>query len=292
MEYLYFKPSIYDPYFVIPEGNNEDEPGGTRFANNFSFHSGVRVKGALQMPCSQLKAYSEGLYLKDSTNRFLAFPDQQALGTKGDTEIDIDDLVAATSQSRYRLWSIKGGFSHAFAVCSPFNAMLSFGINYTSIILREKILYLNVQGESNFVDASMRGWAIGPELALDASYPIFSCLSFVVKGSYALLVGQSGASIGTREVGAAGNVIDNIYAQNERRSVVCPVSELKAGVKLASFCLWCLRPSIEIGYDVLCYNNMIDFIRWCGDASTEGLSFDHFTPFMVHGLYASANVAF
>lgn len=301
VEYVFLKPSVYDPAFVIPPVPEEEDPNsasarGRLYKNLWPYHSGVRVKGAYNLPCAQADLYGEGLYLRDSETRKVTFTEPNlGLATKGTPDLvnNFDqDVDMATSQLRYRLWSAKGGIRYCFDTCCPLLASARVSVKYVHISMREKIEYQSiVDQEKAVVDYNTHSWGVGPEIGFDVGYQILSCLAIVTRGSYALLAGRLSADSSTSLILTDTSIVDDRYfAQDDKMSIVIPFCELKLGFNY-TFATNCVCANLEVGYNFLHYDNVLARIRWLDDVA-DGLLMDQYSPFMAHGLYVSLNTGF
>lgn len=283
LEYLYLKPSIYDPYFVIGEGE-ANEPSGIRYGNLFPYSSGIRLRGNYNSSLSNSNIFLEGLVIEDKAKRSLNFPNEHlGYATKGSPEFSsrLDDISKAISTISYRILSYKGGIKYKlFIEKLPMIISCRLSMQIANFLMREKIEYeIADKVDSVFADYKMHSWFIGPEIGFDINYQVLSRFYFVFSKSYALLAGIAGSSQITKFEN------NSIYAYNNKMSIISPFSEMKCGFNYISTSRYPIL-NFEIGYNFVYYDNAFDRINWL-DGSAEGLSTDQYSPFMTHGLYVS-----
>ncbi len=293
-EYLYFRPSVDDTYFVISSVGSDGEPNGTRENNDFSFRSGFRVGGAYGFCGCNQEAQIYYTRLNAKTTKTVS---GNAMGaTKGSALLittDGLDPFSGFAQSSLNCFyqRVDGLFAGQVFCCCGSNLYLFGGVEYASVRLNENINYVIDLTPPDTVLQKERTWGIGPQLGIDYDYYLCSfsacrcpgALSLVTRASTSLLVSKSRESLTT--VGSA------VFRANDHHSWrIVPAFHARVGINYTcSFNCW--AAALEIGYEIDSYLRGLTRIFFT-DSSALSYSASNYFNFDVQGLYVSATVGF
>ncbi|MCB1113596.1 MAG: hypothetical protein KDK62_02445 [Chlamydiia bacterium] len=302
-EFLYFKPSFDDTYFVNSTDDEIDLVAhGTRYNNDFSFKPGFRVAVGYDFcNCScpgQLSAsYS---YLSASEHKSVS---GDALCPNLGIPRFMESLneYTGTAESRLKLRYQRADLVFVQPLCNCNCLKLSFkgGLEYANLKLEERAVYNGSVGEivtlMSYKSLSNVD-AIGPELGLVFDYPLIEG-SCECPGTLSLRGETTGSLLAADQKGYVMNTLTldtdpqfGVKYNNQDSWRVIPALHARLGLNYA-FALECFEGSAEIGYEFtsyirgLCRANYSDDVAACK-------SFNQYDNFDLQGLYVSATLNF
>lgn len=292
-EYLCFKPSIDDSYFVIDSPINTGFPNGKRKNNDFGFHSGYRVGGAYtfcdccrellvsyaQLDFTRCKVLrGEHLWATQGTPIFAAFFQ------------NYDGL--ATSDLKFRYHRVDALYSQCLYSCCGFDFGIQFGLEAAYIRLRESFIYQRVTGLGD-VRQHTRTSGVGPQIGVALGYQLFQCGDQCNPSTLKLNVFASGSMLAGDSKSKERNDMTSFQAlhTSDRTSWrVIPALHTRVGLNYSK-CISRFNTAIEVGYEFSSYLRALSRTMYT-DSFAGGPSFNRFDNVDLQGLYVAISVGF
>lgn len=179
VDYLYFKPSVDDTYFVIksPEYNISDEFVGEEKNNRSDFSSGYRLGGAFAFCDCQSKLAVFYTYLSSDHKR-------RIYGNELTPTIGIEnfeyDMAEYSGVAKSKLSSsyqrVDALYAHKSYENNNLDLHIILGLEYADLEVHQHTDYLPDSLESSFYSSEVKQktstYGIGPQIGFDFSYDL------------------------------------------------------------------------------------------------------------------------
>lgn len=295
-EYLYLNPSMDDTFFAL------DAPligGGTKYNNDFNFHSGFRV-GAIWALCNcntELEVYYS--YLKSHDSRTI---DGTLLSpvVGGPLFVTAVGLFAGTATSDLNDLYQRGDFFVSTSVapncCVDFRVLA--GVEFAYHRINENFTYTTVGGVElgNFFHRS-RIKGAGPQLGFEVDFPLWT-MSSCYPGTLSLDFVSTASLLASRsEERSSATTVAGVLlldVADNRAWRVIPAFHNRVGLNYSTW-FDCFGVSLEIGYQIDTYVRAIT--REIMDPvvttpGTIGAATTNYLNYSLQGLYVAGNVTF
>lgn len=305
-EYLIFQTTWDQPHYVLSATDNffdgEHYPLANRHINNPPFKSGFRVEAAYLMPECPTDLDLRFTWLQSSHTTTFAGPVLWVTkgfpgdGAQSGEDTPFDGVVQDSFNIHYY-----GGdftFNRIHPGCCGENLTFLVGLHFAYIKFKEDHLstgsYSTDDGfatVSNNLRNTSRFWGIGPQFGVDYRHDFFShgdgSLTFVANARAALLASNTKACLNdvTTRTGPLG-----LSIKNDTYWRVTPAFDARLGFS-SSFDCFCLAGTVEFGYEMLYYSNVIDTILGY-DVAYAGDTIDLYSNLNAQGPYVAINLAF
>jgi hypothetical protein len=294
-EYLYFRPSIDDTYFVIDSPVDTTFPNGNRIHNDPHFRSGYRV-GASYSFCdcnSELLIAYAHLGIKRSKTVDGAF----LWATEGRADLaSIFEGYAgsATSDLRFTYQRLDALYSQEVYNCCGLDFAVQVGIEAAELRYREEVGYASALALGEVFQRS-RTEGVGPQVGFALGYDLFSndcqgtlALKVLTSGSLLAADTRSKAENFLTPVGGATATLLDV--RDRRTWRVIPALHTRVGLNY-DMAFECLSANIEVGYEFSSYLRALTRTDYPDDVA-DGLSRNHYDNFDVQGLYVALGLKF
>lgn len=293
-DYLYFKPSVDDTYFVIDSQATSTFPEGKRVNNDFDFHSGYRVGGTYSFcDCNRelLFSYSHLGFKQDETvtGSFL-------WGTVGraDFATNFENYSgSAKSELDYLYQRYDLLYSQQIYNCCKLDVNVQFGLEAADLKLNEDYTFIN-GATTGLVKQHSKAWGIGPQLGFGLGYDLYEgsecdCLPGTLRlnvlSTGSLLAADSKAKAFSSLTG-----VTNLNVKDDNTWRVIPALHARVGLDYG-FNFSCFDFSLEVGYEFSSYIRGLTRIGFPDDVA-DGLSYSNYYNFDMQGLYVSGSFRF
>jgi len=295
-EYLYLHPTINQTAYVSQETATA-QASGSRTHNRLDGYSAYRVEGVYnfcncwndfrflwtQLPrCHHTSSISDpnGLLSPTQDTNFLA--PGVSFFNNASSKIFLD----------YHAADALVGFGCFQNRC--IHILLQLGVQYARIHFDEKLTFTNPTNLITYRNMS-EIWGIGPEAALQVGYALPFCWNFFGIPSVLSVEGSArGALLATRydtQLDVFFNLGVPITSLNikDRHWDFAPFFDIRLGLNYA-LTFQCLCAYLEVGYEILSYQNAVNRITFEGTANAN--SFDLYSDVSFRGPYASLGFSF
>lgn len=293
-EYLYWKPSVDDTYFVIDSPVSTTFPNGRRKDNNLHFNSGYRLGGGYQFcDCGELSLTYTHLDFKQSKT------------VSGDflwATLGVPDVVSSfenyTGSARSHLKFHYQRFDVLYAQqiienCCGLDVGLAFGLEAAELKLNESYLYQSATHTATFNQRSKTN-VVGPELGFTLGYELYKGSECdCMPGTLSFNVFSSGSILAARTRSNLNNVEDAVTfldVSNSKSWRIIPAFHSCVSLNY-DMAFSCVDASIGIGYEFSSYIRGISRTTFPDDVA-DGLCFNHYDNFDMQGLVVSGTVRF
>lgn len=294
-DFLYFKPTFDDTYFVLDSpASIPTAPSGERKNNDIDFKPGFRV-GLAATVCGDKKLEINYSYLRANQHRTVSGSNLWATRGRPDFETLFEDYAgSAESRSRVYYQNVEAYASQRVWSCGGLNVTFLAGSEWAYLHLNENQIYTRATLIGQ-VEQKSELWGIGPQLGFALDYDLCtSCGVFSLKTSTTagLLVSQSQArgNNSTTTIGEAPVTTSLLDFHDEDTWRVIPAFHIRSSLNYGMD-IGCYRTNFEIGYEYNSYFRGLsrtEFIDDVGDAQ----SITHYYNYDVQGLFVGATVRF
>ncbi|MCB1114034.1 MAG: hypothetical protein KDK62_04695 [Chlamydiia bacterium] len=320
-EYLHFKPSLDDNYFVIKASNPEEQfNNGSRKTANFGYHGGFRLGLAYNVPCSPRKISAWYTQLKCSAGNSIEGTGLSA--TAGPAVLDgstffgnenffnnYEGSAKVHIKNSYQRGDVL--ISQSVYDCEGLRFDILAGVEMAKVKNRRDFEYRNegddtpLQRYGIYTDIS-RTSGVGPQVGLELTYDLMkgNCdlsgdLTLKVRASGSLLASSSENIERSYSIPILDSTEDDQFYlnfSNERTWRAVTALHGRVGLNYAINC-GCLNGNFEIGYEVSNYLRMIYWTSFpdvddSDDIEVSSLSSNRYSSFGLQGLYLSMTLDF
>ena len=287
-EYLFLKPSVDDPYFVISGvANGDNVPNGKKIKNDFGFHSGWRLRGRYHF-CDSCFSF-DGSYLQLNAQDRKTVQGSALWGTSGPPFLlntVQNEPGTASSENTLFYQRVDTLFSQSVNL-SSFAFTFFEGVELAHLSLQQKTDFalVAVAGE---VNNRSRVWGVGPQFGVEGEYELFwsACgvtrLKGVATGS--LLVASSKQNVKVTQSSVSWSV------QDEAVWRMIPAVHARLGVDYTT-CICRMPAAIEIGCQFDFYHKALGKEVFT-DSTARGAAFVDYLDVSLQGFYASLSIGF
>ncbi len=293
-EYLYFRPSVDDTYFVLDADATSTFPTGTRENNDPTFRSGYRVGGSYSFAenDSQVKFFYS--HLGFSQAKTIAGDFLWATVGRADFASAFENYAGTASSDLEYLYQRYDAVlcQQVYNNCG-LNIGLGFGVEAAEMKLNEDFTFVAAQS-TGIIEQRSKSWGFGPQFGVELGYDLYagdecSCLpgnlefNFLTSGS--ILAAHTKTSAFNSVAGAA--ILD---VSDHRTWRIIPALHTRLGFDY-DMNFSCADLTIGIGYEFTSYFRGLARTSYPDDVA-DGLSVTNYYNFDMQGLYVNANVRF
>ncbi len=259
-------------------------PANRRFNNVFDFHWAYRLFGSVSLPCApELQLIwthlPKSCHTSSHTGPIVTVPN-----------IEIGGIFASASS---RITTQYMAFDTLLACwvpqCSLFDFKFNSGLHVANFLYNERLSYRGITPNEDLKNRC-HTWGIGPEIAVNTSFP-FTFLGCPKLAFVSDLKGSLLASHYTANFKRISGVMATQPASREKFWNMIVMWGMRLGLNY-SYRFGCFTSSLEFGYEMLSYRNVIEKVLFSGTGNAAGLSNNLFSDASFHGPYLALDIGF
>lgn len=284
-------PSIDDTYFALNPAVSSTYPTGTRVNNEFGYQSGFRVGAGYQFLRDRRTLQFNYTSLDADQSRTIAGDFLWATVGRADFASAFESYAGtASSDLDFSFRRVEAFFSQPWRVYDD-DIYFRYGLEYASFDLDETQTFVSAANTGSVLQTSSSLGA-GPEFGIGIDHALWpidrwmpGTISLDLVTTASLLIGQSNGH--ARNV-LAGNTLLDVFDQNASRIIPALHARIAFNYEL---CSEHRQTVFAVGYEFNSYIGALSRIEFPDDVA-DGLAGTRHDNFDIHGLFASATVAF
>ncbi len=281
-EALYVHPLVDETYFV--RAGNLATNEASRIANDLTWRPAYRLALFYSFCNSTVEIRGTYLDVKHTKHLSTSVASDFLSPTQGIPTPFFFTSATASSAIETRFWEVEALFGQCLNGCWG----IHYGLEFADISFRERISFARtVSFASTTLFNKDHFWGVGPELALDLNYCLWS-LPLYLTGNFrtALLASQSRSSFDQTLNGSP-----YFNANNDKIWRLVPLIDLRLGLASEWNC-FCVTTHLEVGYEFyhihqaihkVAYHDVHDSVDFSGSEDLYG-NFSFHGPYLLLGL--------